>query len=244
MNAIDILGDLLGKKAGGGPGGLPDILKDILKPGKRPEPRTRPETHRPADSAPDPRAPRDIASDARDLEDMLNVSPERAAPRRSPVSEQPAAPSRRTPGDARGSTDRPVAPVPSREPRWPSSTPREHPSENEQALVLARAMMNAAKADGQISSAEQQRILDHFGSDSPDAIRFLRDELSKPLDVREFAWSVPLGMEQQVYAISLIAIDVDSGAESDYLQDLAHGLRLPAEVCEQLRQRFVASRRN
>jgi uncharacterized membrane protein YebE (DUF533 family) len=56
--------------------------------------------------------------------------------------------------------------------------------------------------------------------------------------VREFAWSVPLGMEQKVYAMSLMAIDVDEQAEERYLDELAHGLRIPDDVCEQLQQRY------
>jgi uncharacterized membrane protein YebE (DUF533 family) len=48
-------------------------------------------------------------------------------------------------------------------------------------------------------------------------------------------------MEQQVYAMSLIAIDVDAQSESKYLSELAHGLRLPSEVREQIQQRYLAN---
>ena len=85
--------------------------------------------------------------------------------------------------------------------------------QDERALILVRAMVNAAKSDGQLSQAEQQSILEHVGNTSRETIQFLRDEFSRPLDVRKFAWSVPLGMEQQVYTISLIAIDLDECTE-------------------------------
>ncbi len=68
----------------------------------------------------------------------------------------------------------------------------------------------------------------------------LREEFAKPLDVREFAWSVPLGMEQQVDTMSLVAIDLDTRREAKYFLDLAHGLRIPADVREQIHQRLGA----
>ena len=109
-------------------------------------------------------------------------------------------------------------------------------------MILVRAMVKAAKCDGQISQAEQQKILNQLESPSPEAIQFLREEFAKPLDVREFAWSVPVGMEQQVYTMSLIAIDVDSDREERYLRELAHGLRLAPEVCEQIKGRLTGTR--
>ena len=144
---------------------------------------------------------------------------------------------------------KPAAPQPAQKSR-PSPAPRASETgwpgdsdpnwQNEQATVLVRAMLNAAKADGEISQAEQQSILKQFDSSSPQAQQFLRDEIARPLDVREFAWSVPIGMEQQVYAMSLLAINVDARAETQYLQELAHALRLPRQVCEQLQERYSA----
>ena len=45
-------------------------------------------------------------------------------------------------------------------------------------------------------------------------------------------------MERKAYAISLGAIDLDSNPETDYLGDLAHGLRLQPDVCNQIHQRL------
>lgn len=64
---------------------------------------------------------------------------------------------------------------------------------------------------------------------------------ARPLDAREFAWSVPVGMEQQVYTTSLIAIEVDSDREDRYLRELAHGLRLAPEVCDQIKERLTGT---
>jgi uncharacterized membrane protein YebE (DUF533 family) len=65
--------------------------------------------------------------------------------------------------------------------------------------------------------------------------------LDAPLDVRDFAWSVPFGMEYKVYAISLAAIDLDTTSESAYLEQLAHGLRLSREVRPRIHQRYGAA---
>jgi uncharacterized membrane protein YebE (DUF533 family) len=109
-----------------------------------------------------------------------------------------------------------------------------------EAQILIRAMVNAAKADGRLAREEQDAILQHLGGASREAIAFLQRELDAALDVREFAWSVPLGMEYKVYAVSLSAIDLDTKSESDYLDQLAHGLRLPREARAHIHQRYGA----
>ena len=99
-------------------------------------------------------------------------------------------------------------------------------------------MVNAAKADGSLTPEEQRAITDHIGEISPDAVRFLEREFQRPLDVRAFADSVPVGLEYKVYMISLSAIELDSKAESEYLDELARRLRLPAEVRAGIHRRF------
>jgi uncharacterized membrane protein YebE (DUF533 family) len=101
-------------------------------------------------------------------------------------------------------------------------------------------MISAAKADGRLDSEEQENILKQIKNPSPDAMRFLREEFQRPVDVRDLVTSVPLGMEQQVYTMSLIAIDLDTGEEAKYLMELSELLRLPTEVREQIHQRLGA----
>jgi uncharacterized membrane protein YebE (DUF533 family) len=112
--------------------------------------------------------------------------------------------------------------------------------DDERAKLLVVAMVNAAKADGQLDKKEQDAILGQLGDVSQEEIDFLRKEFAAPLDVREFAWNVPLGLEQQVYGFSLMAIGLDEKREARYLKDLAHGLRLDPDVCDRLHDQVGA----
>ncbi len=114
------------------------------------------------------------------------------------------------------------------------------PLKNERALLLVRAMINAAKADGKFDQAEQKKIIDHLDSPDRETMDFVQKELSAPLDLPEFIRSIPMGMEQQVYTMSLIAIDLDTGTEADYLVQLSKGLRIPDDVREKIHRRIGA----
>ena len=99
----------------------------------------------------------------------------------------------------------------------------------ELSLVLLRAMIAAAKADGHIDGKEQEAIfakLDKLDLDN-DAKAFVIDELRKPLDIDavvEGATSPERAVE--IYAASLLAIDPDDPAEQAYLAMLASRLKL------------------
>ncbi len=110
----------------------------------------------------------------------------------------------------------------------------------EQANVLIKAMVNAAKSDGQVDREEQQKIVGKLGDVTRDELEFVQRELSAPLDARDFIRSVPRGMEQQVYAVSLMTIDLDSNAEAQYLHQLAQGLDISPDVCNQIHQQLGA----
>jgi uncharacterized membrane protein YebE (DUF533 family) len=110
----------------------------------------------------------------------------------------------------------------------------------DQATLLIRAMINAAKADGKVDSEERQKILDRLGEVTQDEIEFVRNELTQPLDLESFARSIPQGLEQQVYAISLMAIDLDSQAEAQYLHNLAQATQISPQVSNQIHKQFGA----
>jgi len=215
MNPMDILGSLLGQKSSSGsPGG--NILKDILagqQAGRSPSPRPTPQSR---SRTPEPRGgqrPRTIGDAARGLEDLLNVSDQQYQRRQSSPPVEPASPATTTARDQ---------------------------AANQQALMLIRAMVSAAKADGKINPQEQAEITQRMQNLSRDDIEFLREEFSRPLNVREIAWDTPLGMEEQVYVLSLIAMDLDENKEAEYLADLAHGLRLQPDRCNELHRQYNA----
>ena len=112
----------------------------------------------------------------------------------------------------------------------------------QQAELLIKAMINAAKADGRVDNAEQQKIVDRLGDVTRDELEFVQRELSAPLDAEGFIRSIPRGMEQQVYAVSLMAIDLDTNKEARYLHQLAQGVGMSADVCNQIHEQLGAQK--
>lgn len=101
------------------------------------------------------------------------------------------------------------------------------------ALLLVRAMIEAAKADGRVDPAEIERIagkLEEIGADA-ETRAWVTAELRAPADPAGLVARVR-GPElaAEVYAASLLAIEVDTPAERAYLDELARRLALPAPV--------------
>ncbi len=247
MDAIEILGSLLGGgsqggssrggQSGGGLGGkiLEELLKAGLGGGPQPE---EPPARAPSRGGSVSHRPIDVQSEAGRLEDLLNVA---TGKKQNPASQQTQKPSYApeqsvSPSRSGGGTQ--TKSPPQIQP-GPLSTPSRQVSQQDEALALVRAMINASKADGQVDSKEQEAILSRVPNNQ-ETIQFLRQEFAKPLDVREFTWNVPLGLEVQVYTMSLASINLDSQTEKQYLLDLAHGLRLDPELVNQIHTRYGA----
>ena len=119
--------------------------------------------------------------------------------------------------------------------------PPENPAEEavlaDHALILLQAMISAAKADGQIDGGEMQRIigkLEEGGADG-EARDFVLQEMRKPLDIDALVAGVRTpALAAEVYAASLLAIEVDTPAEEAYLRQLAQKLRLDPVVTQHL----------
>lgn len=124
----------------------------------------------------------------------------------------------------------------------PSRPSMQQMNENDCAALMIRAMVNAAKSDGKLDQNEQQSILQKFGQLGEAELEFLRREFAAPLDVRGFAGSIPNGLEQQVYAISVTAVEVDQQNEANYLGQLAQGLNLDPRWCNQVHDQLGAPR--
>ena len=104
--------------------------------------------------------------------------------------------------------------------------PQPDPAAEKQAEVFLRAMLMAARADGQIDAAEQEKITGNLGDISDEEAQFIRDEMSNPTSLEEFVPTVPQGAEQQVYLMSLMAIDLDTQEEAQYLDRLAKAMNI------------------
>ena len=96
----------------------------------------------------------------------------------------------------------------------------------ENAKLMIRAMIQAAKADGEIDADERDRILDHLGDISDDERAFVEAELNRPIDLHGLAADTGEQMKAQVYAMSLMAVRVDTAKEVSYLDGLAAALGL------------------
>lgn len=126
-----------------------------------------------------------------------------------------------------------------RQPQMPTAlmeeeTPEQQQQLEAQAQTIVRAMINAAKADGQIDEAEVQKIIGRLDDNglTEEEKNFFLVEARKPMDLQGIIAEAAVSQElaAEVYAASLLAIEVDTLAEQQYLQQLADGLGLPAEA--------------
>jgi uncharacterized membrane protein YebE (DUF533 family) len=113
-------------------------------------------------------------------------------------------------------------------------TPEDEEALEQEAEIIVRAMISAAKADGRVDETEMDNILGRLAEDglTDEEKEFLRAEMRRPLDINEVIGSAQGRPElaAQIYAASLLAIEVDTPAEQQYLRDLARGLDLDPEV--------------
>lgn len=119
----------------------------------------------------------------------------------------------------------------------PPANPAEEQELAATGTLILKAMINAAKADGHIDEAESQNILGQLkdAETESEGLNFVLSEMHKPLDLDGLIRQVPNAqVAAEVYAASLLAIEVDTQAERDYLQRLADGLGLDAGVVQRL----------
>lgn len=120
--------------------------------------------------------------------------------------------------------------------------PADEAGQQNLARDLLRAMIAAAKADGHIDAQEQSRVfaqLDKLAL-TPDDKAFVMDELRSRLDIDAVAAAATTPERAaEIYAASLLVIDVDHAAERSYLAMLAARLNLDENLVAYL-QRSVA----
>jgi len=119
----------------------------------------------------------------------------------------------------------------------PVADEREAQTLEDQARLVLMAMVSAAKADGQIDQREMDRILGKAreGGADRELQSWLLDELRAPLDLDALVRRIPTReMAAEVYAASLLAVDVDTDAERDYLNRLASMSGLDSAVVSRI----------
>lgn len=109
------------------------------------------------------------------------------------------------------------------------------PQAEEAAGLMLRAMIQAAKADGEIDAAEQAKIMETVGDDADaEDIAFVKKQLAAEVDVDALAADTPDAQKMQVYAMSLMSIRVDKQSEAQYLDSLARALGLNQQTVNAL----------
>lgn len=110
-------------------------------------------------------------------------------------------------------------------------------------LVLVRAMIAAARADGRLDAQESQAIFQKIQSlelDSEDQ-HLLVQEMGQAVDIDAIVNSASCPeVAAEIYIASLLAVDVDTVAEKSYLAMLAARLQLPAALVAELESQVAA----
>lgn len=121
--------------------------------------------------------------------------------------------------------------------------PEIEPTADQEALaaLMLRAMIQAAKSDGKLDDGEQEKLMGQMGGDvDAEEAAFLRAEMQKPVDVDALVQETPQGMGPQVYAMSLLGIDLDNQNEAQYLHSLAQGFGMDAAAVNDIHAQLGA----
>jgi len=104
----------------------------------------------------------------------------------------------------------------------------------QQTELVLKAMINAAKSDGRIDKDEYRLItgkLKEAGVSQED-MYYIIEELQKPMNTD---WIIRAGkaspeLAAQIFAATLMTIEVDTQAEKSYLRELSSGMGLSRDV--------------
>jgi uncharacterized membrane protein YebE (DUF533 family) len=149
----------------------------------------------------------------------------------------PGAPPPPPPGPASA----PPSPPPAA-PRPAGATPSSLASaqtREQEAVLLIRAMIAAANADGTIDQAERSRILGQLQRLylTPEEQSFMVQELLAPANLDAIVREVrTTDVAKKVYAVSLLASEVDTDAERAYMKTLAERLGLDETTIREIQQ--------
>lgn len=120
--------------------------------------------------------------------------------------------------------------------------PEVQPSDDQEAMagLMLRAMIQAAKSDGKVDEAEQQKLLGRLGDVSAAEREFVQNELRSPVDIQGLARETPRQLAPQVYAMSVMGIDLDNQQEAQYLHQLAEAMGVDKQTVNHIHDQLGA----
>ena len=110
-----------------------------------------------------------------------------------------------------------------------------------EAVLLLKAMIASASADGVIDAQERQTIMGELerAGLTPEERSFLDKEFASPASLKEIASEAAgAGKAKEAYIVSLVAVSVDAPAERNYLVGLAGALGLPMNEVQDIHKQF------
>ena len=111
-------------------------------------------------------------------------------------------------------------------------------AQEDAARYLLVAMLEAAKADGDIDATEKKALLEAMEDASAEDQAFIQKVISSPVDVAAIVKNLPEDMYSQAYAMSLIAIDLNNQAEANHLHSLAEAMDLAKTQVNKIHDRM------
>lgn len=117
--------------------------------------------------------------------------------------------------------------------------------ENDFMVSLIRVMIAAARADGHVDDVERARIHDKLALSGlgQDAMRFLDEELSKPVDMDGIVGSAKSEAQKiEMFTAARLAIEPDSRAERGFLDLLAGRLGLADALVDHIEATVSAAK--
>ncbi|MDA8747873.1 tellurite resistance TerB family protein [Litoreibacter sp.] len=121
--------------------------------------------------------------------------------------------------------------------------PQEEPPAEESAGLMIRAMVMAARCDGEIDANERETLMATIGEDATaEDMAFVRDAMDASVNARALADDTPDGLETQVYSMSVMAIEPDHPAEAQYLHELATALGIKEATVNEIHDSFNVPR--
>lgn len=98
------------------------------------------------------------------------------------------------------------------------------------AKLMIRAMIQAARADGEIDAEERAQIFAQLGDIDDEERAFIEAEMDAKVDPFALARDTSEQMAAQVYATAIMTVRVDDASEAQYLNTLADALNLSADT--------------